>query len=171
MWKHGEYEDIEDIISRHFIPGQWDAANANGSWEPGTIRQQAELNIRDCRTVAYAAYLFGIRKALHNIKAELACADCRGTAHRDFPESCIRCEFCHGTGINEHYDAGSFQDLLDSIKHALTNMDTKEAGSKGGKARAAKMTKEQRSESARKAAKARWAKNNVLPKPNITSDK
>jgi hypothetical protein len=31
-------------------------------------------------------------------------------------------------------------------------------GLKGGKARAAKMTKEERSESARKAAKARWAK-------------
>ena len=31
-------------------------------------------------------------------------------------------------------------------------------GSKGGKARAAKMTPEERSESARKAAKARWAK-------------
>jgi hypothetical protein len=31
-------------------------------------------------------------------------------------------------------------------------------GLKGGKARAAKMTPEQRSESARKAAKARWAK-------------
>ena len=31
-------------------------------------------------------------------------------------------------------------------------------GKKGGPARAAKMTKEERSESARKAAKARWAK-------------
>ncbi len=31
-------------------------------------------------------------------------------------------------------------------------------GSKGGKARAANMTPEERSESARKAAKARWAK-------------
>jgi hypothetical protein len=31
-------------------------------------------------------------------------------------------------------------------------------GSKGGKARAAKMTPEERSESARKAVKARWAK-------------
>ena len=31
-------------------------------------------------------------------------------------------------------------------------------GRKGGKARAAKMTKKQRSESARKAARARWAK-------------
>ncbi len=31
-------------------------------------------------------------------------------------------------------------------------------GLKGGKARAAKMTPEERSESARKAAKARWAK-------------
>jgi hypothetical protein len=31
-------------------------------------------------------------------------------------------------------------------------------GSRGGKARAAKMTPEERSESARKAAKARWAK-------------
>ncbi len=31
-------------------------------------------------------------------------------------------------------------------------------GAKGGKARAKNMTKEQRSESARKAAKARWAK-------------
>jgi hypothetical protein len=31
-------------------------------------------------------------------------------------------------------------------------------GAKGGKARAAKMTPEERSESARKAAKARWAK-------------
>jgi hypothetical protein len=31
-------------------------------------------------------------------------------------------------------------------------------GSKGGKARAAKMTPEERSESARNAAKARWAK-------------
>jgi hypothetical protein len=32
-------------------------------------------------------------------------------------------------------------------------------GLKGGKARAAKMTKEQRSESAKKAARARWGKN------------
>ncbi len=34
----------------------------------------------------------------------------------------------------------------------------KRGGLKGGKARAAKMTPEQRSESARKAAEARWAK-------------
>jgi hypothetical protein len=34
----------------------------------------------------------------------------------------------------------------------------KRGGLKGGKARAAKMTPEERSESARKAAKARWAK-------------
>jgi len=33
-------------------------------------------------------------------------------------------------------------------------------GLKGGKARAAKLTPEQRAESARKAARARWAKNN-----------
>ena len=35
-------------------------------------------------------------------------------------------------------------------------------GSKGGKARAAKMTPEERSESARKAAKARWAKKKII---------
>lgn len=35
----------------------------------------------------------------------------------------------------------------------------RKGGLKGGKARAAKMTKEQRSESARKAAKARWEGN------------
>jgi hypothetical protein len=35
----------------------------------------------------------------------------------------------------------------------------RKGGLKGGKARAAKMTKAQRSESARKAAKARWKKN------------
>lgn len=36
-------------------------------------------------------------------------------------------------------------------------------GQKGGKARAAKLTKEQRSEIARKAAKARWEKPHVKP--------
>jgi hypothetical protein len=41
----------------------------------------------------------------------------------------------------------------------------RKGGLKGGKARAAKMTKAQRSESARKAALARWAKN---PPPSQT---
>jgi hypothetical protein len=36
-------------------------------------------------------------------------------------------------------------------------MDTKDAGRKGGQARAKKLTPEQRSKSAKKAAKARWA--------------
>ena len=39
----------------------------------------------------------------------------------------------------------------------------RKGGKKGGKAKAAKMTAEQRSESARKAAQARWGKR---PKPN-----
>jgi hypothetical protein len=37
-------------------------------------------------------------------------------------------------------------------------VDTAELGRKGGKARAKKMTKQERSESARKAVLARWAK-------------
>jgi hypothetical protein len=37
-------------------------------------------------------------------------------------------------------------------------MDTRDAGRKGGKRRAAKMTPKQRSEAARKAVLARWAK-------------
>ncbi len=39
-------------------------------------------------------------------------------------------------------------------------------GSKGGKARAKNMTPEQRSESARKAAKARWAKKRQQGEPS-----
>ena len=39
-------------------------------------------------------------------------------------------------------------------------------GLKGGKARAAKLTPEQRSESARKAAKARWAKKRQEQSPS-----
>ena len=45
-----------------------------------------------------------------------------------------------------------FTSLTDWLDHL------KEAGAKGGKKRAAGMTKEQRSESARKAVLARWAK-------------
>ena len=45
-----------------------------------------------------------------------------------------------------------FTSLTDWLDHL------KEAGAKGGKKRAAGMTKEQRSESARKAVRARWAK-------------
>lgn len=40
-------------------------------------------------------------------------------------------------------------------------IDTAEIGSKGGKARAKNMTKEQRSQSAREAANARWAGKNA----------
>jgi hypothetical protein len=45
-----------------------------------------------------------------------------------------------------------FTSLTDWMNHL------KEAGAKGGKARAAKMTKKQLSESARKAVQARWKK-------------
>jgi hypothetical protein len=37
-------------------------------------------------------------------------------------------------------------------------MGTREAGAKGGKARAARMTAKERSDAAQKAARARWAK-------------
>jgi hypothetical protein len=42
----------------------------------------------------------------------------------------------------------------------------RKGGKKGGPARAASMTKEQRSESARKAVQARWAKNKEKPLVN-----
>lgn len=44
--------------------------------------------------------------------------------------------------------------------HSMTEMEQffRDKGKQGGKARAAKLTAKQRSESARKAAKARWAK-------------
>jgi len=45
----------------------------------------------------------------------------------------------------------------------LTDVDTREAGSKGGKARAAKLTAAQKRRIARKAAKARWAKRKGKP--------
>lgn len=46
----------------------------------------------------------------------------------------------------------------DDELRALARKLGRRGGLKGGKARAAKMTKEERSESARKAAKARWDK-------------
>ena len=45
-------------------------------------------------------------------------------------------------------------------------MDTKDAGRIGGKRRAAKMTPKQRSEAARKAVSARWAKAKLGPNSN-----
>jgi hypothetical protein len=45
-------------------------------------------------------------------------------------------------------------------------MDTREAGRRGGKARAAKLKPKQRSESASKAAQARWRK-----RPKKTKDR
>lgn len=48
-------------------------------------------------------------------------------------------------------------------------MNNAERGRKGGRARAAALTPEQRSESARKAVQARWAKrHHTAPPPNIT---
>lgn len=49
-------------------------------------------------------------------------------------------------------------------------MNDKERASKGGKARAAKMTPEQRSASARKAVNARWAKVRAAQVPTVTAD-
>jgi hypothetical protein len=48
--------------------------------------------------------------------------------------------------------------MTDEEKSEAARLLGKLGGSKGGKARAKKMTPEERSESARKAAKARWAK-------------
>jgi len=50
------------------------------------------------------------------------------------------------------------QDRPDEELRELARMLGRRGGLKGGKARAAKMTPEERSESARKAVKARWAK-------------
>ena len=48
--------------------------------------------------------------------------------------------------------------MTEEEKSEAARLLGKLGGAKGGKARAAKMTPEERSESARKAAKARWAK-------------
>ena len=48
--------------------------------------------------------------------------------------------------------------MLEEEKREAARLLGKLGGSKGGKARTAKMTPEERSESARKAAKARWDK-------------
>jgi hypothetical protein len=48
--------------------------------------------------------------------------------------------------------------VLEEEKREAARLLGKLGGSKGGKARTAKMTPEERSESARKAAKARWDK-------------
>jgi hypothetical protein len=58
-----------------------------------------------------------------------------------------------------------FTSLTDWLDHL------KEAGAKGGKKRAAGMTKEQRSESARKAVKARWAKKAAAASAKVRSAK
>jgi hypothetical protein len=50
------------------------------------------------------------------------------------------------------------QDLTDEEIRKLARIFGRRGGLKGGPARAAKMTPEERSESARKAVKARWAK-------------
>jgi hypothetical protein len=50
------------------------------------------------------------------------------------------------------------QDPTDGELRELARILGRRGGLKGGKARAAKMTPEERSESARKAVKARWAK-------------
>jgi hypothetical protein len=50
------------------------------------------------------------------------------------------------------------QDPSDEELRELARILGRRGGLKGGKARAAKMTPEERSESARKAVKARWAK-------------
>ncbi len=50
------------------------------------------------------------------------------------------------------------QDPTDEELRELARILGRRGGKKGGKARAAKMTPEERSESARKAVKARWAK-------------
>ena len=50
------------------------------------------------------------------------------------------------------------QDPTDEELRELARILGRRGGKKGGKARAANMTPEERSESARKAAKARWAK-------------
>ncbi len=50
------------------------------------------------------------------------------------------------------------KELTDEELRKLARIFGRRGGLKGGPARAAKMTPEERSESARKAAKARWAK-------------
>ena len=50
------------------------------------------------------------------------------------------------------------EDLTDEQIRELARIFGRRGGLKGGPARAAKMTPEERSESARKAVKARWAK-------------
>jgi hypothetical protein len=50
------------------------------------------------------------------------------------------------------------QDPTDDELRELARILGRRGGLKGGKARAAKMTPEERSEAARKAVKARWAK-------------
>ncbi len=50
------------------------------------------------------------------------------------------------------------KELTDEQLRELARIFGRRGGLKGGPARAAKMTKEERSESARKAAKARWDK-------------
>jgi hypothetical protein len=50
------------------------------------------------------------------------------------------------------------QDLTEEELRKLARIFGRRGGLKGGKARAAKMTPEERSESARKAVQARWAK-------------
>ena len=50
------------------------------------------------------------------------------------------------------------EELTDEQLRKLARIFGRRGGLKGGKARAEKMTPEERSESARKAAKARWAK-------------
>ncbi len=64
----------------------------------------------------------------------------------------IRDRLRYNPGVAEN------QDPTDEELRELARILGRRGGLKGGKARAAKMTPEERSESARKAAKARWDK-------------
>ena len=64
----------------------------------------------------------------------------------------IRDRFRYNRGVTEN------QDPTDDELRELARILGRRGGKKGGKARAANMTPEERSESARKAVRARWAK-------------
>ncbi len=68
------------------------------------------------------------------------------------PQLVIRDRFRYNRGVAEN------QDPTDEELRELARILGQRGGKKGGKARAAKMTPEERSEAARKAVKARWAK-------------
>ncbi len=68
------------------------------------------------------------------------------------PQLAVRDRLRYNRGVAEN------QDPTDAELRELARILGRRGGLKGGKARAAKMTPEERSEAARKAVKARWAK-------------